>query len=131
MKNLKQLGIYMDHAHAFLMELENDMILSRNIVSGWNETEDNDNIHIHSNGFHSDEKKQLQSAYYHEISDIIRHYQRVLLFGPTDAKNELHNLLTFNHLFNEIKLEFVDTDKMNNVQMHEFMKEYFKKKILE
>ena len=49
MKNFKQLGIYMDHAHAFLMELENGMILSRNIVSGWKETEEKAHCcHAHS-----------------------------------------------------------------------------------
>jgi ADP-heptose:LPS heptosyltransferase len=126
MKNFKQLGIYMDHAHAFLMELENGMILSRNIVSGWIETEQKPNQDNHFMGFNCGEKKHLQSAYYHEISEIIRHYQQVVLFGPTDAKNELNNLLKVNHLFNEIKIEIVDTDKFSNEQMHEFMKEYFK-----
>ena len=126
MKNFKQLGIYMDHAHAFLMELENGMILSRNIVSGWKESEEKENKHVHSLGFHCDEKKHFQSLYYKEISEIIRHYQQVLLFGPTDAKNELHNLLKDNHLFNEVKTELVETDKLTDVQMHEFVKEYFK-----
>ena len=126
MKNFKQLGIYMDHAHAFLMELENDMIVSRNIISGWIETEDKPNQDSHFMGFNCSEKKHLQAAYYHEISNIILHYQQVVLFGPTDAKNELHNLLTDNHLFKEIKFEFVDTDKLTNEQMHEFVKEYFK-----
>ncbi|MEI6755060.1 MAG: hypothetical protein WCK78_18080, partial [Paludibacter sp.] len=119
------LGIYMDHAHAFLMELENGMIISRNIFSGWIETEDKPSEESHFMCFHSGEKKHLQSAYYHEISDIIRHYQQVVLFGPTDAKNELQNLLTDNHLFNEIKIELVDTDKFTDEQMHEFVKEYF------
>ena len=125
MKNFRQLGIYMDHAHAFLMELENGMIISRNIVSGWIETEDKPIQERHFMDFNCGEKKHLQSAYYHEISDIIRQYQQVVLFGPTDAKNELHKLLTDNHLFNEIKLEFVNTDKLTNEQMHEFVKEYF------
>jgi hypothetical protein len=109
MHNIKQLGIYMDHAHAFLMELENGMILSRNILSGCIETEN----------------KQLQAAYYNEISDIIRHYQQVVLFGPTDAKNELHNLLTDNHLFSNILIKLVDTDKLTDADMHKFVKEYF------
>ena len=126
MKNFKQLGIYMDHAHAFLMELEDGMIISRNIISGWKETDVSSGQDCHFMGFHCAEKKHLQSAYYHEISDIICHYQQVVLFGPTDAKNELQNLLKNNHLFKEIRIDLVDTDALTDVPMHEFMKEYFK-----
>ena len=126
MHKIKQLGIYMDHAHAFLMELENGLIISRNIVSGWIETEDKPNQDKHFMDFNCGEKKHLQSAYYHEISDIIRHYQQIVLFGPTDAKNELHKLLSDNHLFKDIKIKLVETDKLTDVQMHEFVKEYFK-----
>ena len=126
MHKIKQLGIYMDHAHAFLMELEGGMIVSRNIISGWSETNEKPKRDGHLMNCHHDEKKQLQSAYYHEISDIIRHYQQVVLFGPTDAKNELHNLLSDNHLFKDIKIKLVETDKLTDVQMHEFVKEYFK-----
>jgi hypothetical protein len=126
MQKIRQLGIYMDHAHAFLMELENGMIVSHNIVSDWKENEEKPNQDSHFMGFHCSEKKQLQSAYYKEISDMIQHYQQVVLFGPTDAKNELHNLLSDNHLFKEIKVECVDSDKLTDVEMHEFVKKYFK-----
>lgn len=126
MKNIKQLGIYMDHAHAFLMELENGMIISRNIVSGWKELAADDLPEKHFMGFNCSEKKQLQMRYFAEISYIIRHYQQVVLFGPTDAKNEMNNLLADNHLFKDIKVELVNTDKLSDKEMHTFMKEYFK-----
>jgi len=32
-------------------------------------------------------------------------YQEVVLFGPTDAKNELSNMVKTDHLFDEIKIE--------------------------
>lgn len=126
MKKIKQLGVCMDHTHAFLMELENNMIISRNIISGWKDTDEIDNNGSHLTGFHNPEKKHLQARYYSEISDIIRHYQQVVLFGPTDAKNELHNLLKDNHLFEDIKIVLVNTDKMTDTEMHTFMKEYYK-----
>ena len=126
MKNFRQLGIYMDHTHAFLMELEADQIISRDIVSEWKDTDKKSYQNFHFFGFNCSEKKQLQKAYFSEISDIIRNYNQVVLFGPTDAKNELHKLLSGNHLFKEIKIEFVDTDKLSNEQMHEFVKEYYK-----
>jgi hypothetical protein len=33
MKNIKQLGIWMDHSNAFLMELKNDTIMTNSVVS--------------------------------------------------------------------------------------------------
>ena len=51
MKNFRQLGIYMDHTHAFLMELEDNQIISRNIVSGLNDTDATDKQENHFLGF--------------------------------------------------------------------------------
>jgi stalled ribosome rescue protein Dom34 len=34
-----------------------------------------------------------QSDYYKKIGEAIKNYQEVLLFGPTNAKTELLNLL--------------------------------------
>ena len=126
MKKINQLGIYMDHAHAFLMELENELIISRNILSEWKETPEVVNQDSHFMGSHSAERKHLQMVFYREISDIIRHYQQVVLFGPTDAKNELFNLIKDNYLFTNIKKDLIDTDKLTVAEMHDFVKEYYK-----
>jgi hypothetical protein len=48
------------------------------------------------------------------------------LFGPTDAKNELLNMVKTDHLFNEIKIEVENSDKMTESQMHTFVRDYFK-----
>ena len=126
MKNFKQLGIYMDLTHAFLMELEDNQIISRNIVSGLNEADSTDKQENHFLGFEWTEKQHLQKVYFTEISDIISHYQQVVLFGVTDAKNELYLLLIGNPRFNDIRIELVNTNKLNKTQMHEFVKSYFK-----
>ena len=59
----------------------------------------------------------------------------VILFGPTEAKNELLNLLRENHLFDKIKIEVKTADKMTEIERNTFVKEYFntsgqKKKIV-
>ena len=126
MKKIKQLGICMDHAHAFLMELENGKIISRNIVSGWRETEPEVNQDSHLMSGHSSEKKFLQAIYYKEISNIIRHYQQVVLFGPTDAKNELFNLLKADHHFENTKIELKTTDQMTQTEKQDFVVKCFK-----
>ena len=126
MKNFKQLGICMDLTHALLMELEDNQIISRNIVSGLNETDSTDKQDAHFLGFQWTEKQHLQKAYFTEISDIIRYYKQVVLFGATDAKDELYKLLEKNRRFNDIRIELVNTDKLSETQMHEFVKEYYK-----
>jgi hypothetical protein len=70
-------------------------------------------------------QQHLQSSYYKKLSDAIRNYHEVLLFGPTDAKTELLNLLKTDHLFEDIKIEIKHSDKMTEHEMHAFVKEYF------
>ena len=111
MNNIKQLGIWMDNSNAHLMELTN------------HETEFN---------FYKGEKlihkkeQHLQLSYYKKIGDIIKKYQDVVLFGPTDAKNELLNLIKTDHLFEGIKIEVKNSDKMTEDQMQTFVIDYFK-----
>ena len=92
MKEIKQLGIWMDHANAFLMELSNDTIIENIVVSEFTQKEKEISLEKNEKFMHSKEQ-QLQLRYYKKLGDIIRNYQEVVLFGPTDAKNELLNLL--------------------------------------
>jgi stalled ribosome rescue protein Dom34 len=71
-------------------------------------------------------EQHLHSSYYKKLSDAIKNYQEVVLFGPTEAKEELLNLLKNDHLFENIKISIKNTDKMTEYQMHTFVKEYFK-----
>ena len=125
MKNLKQLGIYMDHSSAFLLELTNGLIIQNNIASESTHEEKEISLQKNERLMHNKEQQQ-QSKYYENISDQIRNFQEVILFGPTDAKNELFNLLKDDHLFSNIKIVLKDTDAMTEIQKHTFVKEYFK-----
>ena len=125
MKTIKQLGIYIDYKNAFLMELINRLIVSRNI-----EFEDptvSDLIHEESikQEINKEKQQHLPSAYYLELCDVIRNYDQVVLFGPNDAKNELFNLLEFDHNFDSIKIHNENTDNLDEIQMHNFVKMYF------
>lgn len=66
-----------------------------------------------------------QLAYYKEIAAVIKNYEEVLLFGPTDAKKELVNILKEDHHFDKIKIEIKDAGKMTENQRNAFVKEYF------
>jgi hypothetical protein len=125
MKNIRQLGIWMDHSNAYLMEFANDSILTNRVVSEFSKQGAELNHYKGEKLIHKKEQ-HLQLDYYKKIGDIIRMYQEVVLFGPTDAKNELLNMVKTDHLFNEIKIEVENSDKMTESQMHTFVRDYFK-----
>jgi len=125
MKNIKRLGIWMDHSNAYLMELTNDIILTKKVVSELSDNEADFNFYKGEKLVHKKEQ-HLQLSYYRKIGDIIKNYQDVVLFGPTDAKNELLNLIKTDHLFEDIKIEVKTSDKMTEEQMQTFIREYFK-----
>jgi hypothetical protein len=125
MKNIKQLGIWMDHSNAYMLELTNDTIVANNIVSELADPEAEFNSYKGEKLIHKKEQN-LQLRYYKKLGETIKKYQEVVLFGPTDAKNELLNLLKNDHLFENIKIEVMNSDKMTDSQMQTFVREYFK-----
>jgi hypothetical protein len=104
MKTERKIGIWMDHQSAHLMELTTDTIETKV---------------IESNTTHAEKE------YFHTLGDTIKQYDSVLLFGPTDAKTELFNLLTADHLFAKIKIDVRQSDKMTENQEHAFVKDFF------
>ena len=71
-------------------------------------------------------EKHMQAAYYKTIGEGIKTFGNVVLFGPTEAKTELYNLLRDDHQFDAIRIEIKDTGKMTEKMMHAFVKDYFK-----
>ena len=124
MNNIRKLGIWMDHSNAYLMELANDIIVQR-VVSELTNHETEFNFYKGEKLIHKKEQ-HLQLSYYKKIGDIIKKYQDVVLFGPTDAKNELLNQIKTDHLFEGIKIEVKNSDKMTEAQMQLFVRDYFK-----
>jgi stalled ribosome rescue protein Dom34 len=125
MEKNKCLAIWMDHSNAFLMELTKDTIVTKTIISESLDQEEEYSSDKHEKLIHKKEQHQLLS-YYKKLSDSIRNYQEVLLFGPTDAKKELLNLLKSDHLFEKTKIDIENSDKMTESQMYTFVREFFK-----
>ena len=125
MKTFKQLGIYIDFTNAFLMELINNQIISRNIEFGTKSTEKIQHPGKPETSTQNQEKHPIPSAYLLEICDVISNYHKVVLFGPNEAKNELFNLLEFDHNFEGIKIENVNTGQLTEFQKHDFLKEFY------
>jgi len=124
-----KLGIWMDHANAHLMEFTTDPILTKTIELDTHQEKK-------ENGFGQNElmvhhkEQRLQNDFYKKLGEIIRKYEEVLLFGPTDAKAELHNFLNEHHRFSNVKITVKASDKMTENQQHAFVRDYFGKHIV-
>jgi hypothetical protein len=83
-------------------------------------------LNKNENLMHNKEQHQ-QLEYYKRVGDIIQDYSVVILFGPTNAKTELFNILKADNRFSKVKIEVEQTDKMTESQQQIFVKDYFTK----
>ncbi len=124
MTNKNKLGIWMDHAHAHLIEFPTDGKEESMISSKFTHEEKSIALGKSENLMHNKEQHE-QLAFYKKLGEVIRKHERVVLFGPTDAKVELYNILRADHNFANIKIETKHADKMTDRQQYAFVKHYF------
>jgi len=120
----KKIGIWMDHASAHLMEITNGEMETKIIKLTFTHQEKQEILQKGQKVTHHKEKQE-QLAYYKTIGAEIKQYEEVLLFGPTDAKIELLNLLKLDHHFDKIDIETRQADKMTENQQQAFVKKHF------
>jgi hypothetical protein len=126
MTTAKKLGIWIDHSSAHLTEFSDEPGESKIIRSEFTHEDKEQGLIKSENQMHKKEQHQ-HSEYYKKIGEVIRNYDDVILFGPTDAKVELFHLLKADHRFDKINIEIKQTDKMNDYQQHAFIREHFSK----
>lgn len=124
MTTQKKLGIWMDHASAHLMEFTAGTVTTEAVGSKFTHDAEGHDISKGESLMHNKEQHE-ESAYYKELGKEISKYDDVLLFGPTDAKTELFNLLKADSHFGKIKIEVKQADKMTDNQQHAFVKDHF------
>lgn len=124
MKSAKQLGIWMDHSTANIMEFSNDSVvtISLDLIPAF--PEQVQNLRMDESLMHNKEQNQ-QTDFYKKLSAIIADYDEVLLFGPTNAKTELLNLLKDDRQFEKIKIEVLPAEKLTENQQVAFVKNFF------
>lgn len=127
MSTTKELGIWMDHASAHLMEFTTDPIATNTLSSDFSHEVKEESVKKSESLMHNKEQHD-EAAYYKQLGAVIKNYDSVLLFGPTEAKTELLNILKADHHFEKIKIEVKQTDKMTENQQHAYVKEYFSKR---
>ena len=114
----------MDHASAHIMPFTTEISTTQTVTSKFTHFEKEHTLSHGESQMHNKEQ-HMQSDYYKKIGEIIKGYDEVLLFGPTDAKVELLNVLKENHQFDDIKMTVEQTDKMTENQEHAFVKKHF------
>ena len=114
----------MDHQNAHLVEFSAQDSQHYSIASAFTHQNKEETLQKSEHTMHNKEQHQ-QAEFYKKITDEILKYDNVLLFGPTEAKTELYNTIKDNHLYKDILIHIKQTDKKNEKEKHEFVKEYF------
>ncbi|MDP2888944.1 MAG: hypothetical protein Q8P34_08260 [Bacteroidota bacterium] len=123
MKTTKRLGIWMDHSTANLIEFTDDKTAATEVEAQVGEQDEPLNPRDETMIQNKDQNELAD--FYKRISEVIKGYDEVLLFGPTHAKDELNNILKDDHHFDEVKIEIKPADNMTENQQQAFVKEHF------
>lgn len=127
MKIQKNIGIWMDHADAQLIDL-NAKDKSHFITSKFTSETKEEALNRSESIMHN-KRQQMQEAYYKEIANEILKYDHVLLFGPTNAKTELHHYVSKDLHFKDIKIDIEAADKMTDNEKDAFVRDHFEKQL--
>ena len=127
MKNLtKKVGVWMDHSIAHLMEFSKHPFEITTIESKFTPEQKIGSAKKRQNNLHNKEKEE-QTKYFKKIMNVISKYNEIILFGPTDAKQELFNIVVTDNRFQNSKVLVKQTDKMTPIQQEAFVTGYFVK----
>lgn len=124
MTNPKKIGIWMDHSVAHLMECCPRTMTTTIIKSDFTQQAKQSSVDKSENLMHNKEQHML-SDFFKKIADVIKQFDEVLLFGPSEAKLELKNILKDDHHFDKIKIEVHSAGKMTELQERLLVREYF------
>lgn len=127
METQKNLGIWMDNHIAHLIDL-NSKKNNHSIESKFTTEVKDVTLRKNENLMHNKEQ-QMTDLYYKKIADEILKYDNVLLFGPTNAKKELHNFLNKDLHFKDIVIDVESADKMTDNEKEAFVENHFNGKV--
>jgi len=125
MKTQNNLGIWLDHATAHFIDIQNNS--DRVVDSAFTFDTKGEALSRCENLMHN-KRQQMHEAFYKEIAQGILKYDHVLLFGPTNAKAELHNYLNADLHFKGIKIETATADNMSDNEKIAFVRKHFEMK---
>jgi stalled ribosome rescue protein Dom34 len=124
MEKKRRLGVWVDYADAHLMEFKTEIIELNIIESTFTQQEKIEDENEHKR---KAKEKRKHTKFYKDLSETIKYYDEVVIFGSPESKKELVNILRSDDKFFNIKIEVKDTDNLNENQQNNFVKEYFLK----
>ncbi|WP_282178441.1 hypothetical protein [Maribacter stanieri] len=125
MKAKNNLGIWMDHSIANLIDIDARKECG-SIASNFTSDTKEDALNKSENLMHN-KRQQMNEKFYDTIGAQILKYNHVLLFGPTNAKVELHNYLNKDSHFKNIKIDVASSDNITDNEQVAFVKNHFAK----
>ena len=125
MKAKKRIGIWMDHSTAHLIEYSSEAYQVKNINADIKGLDNQEGLQHSESILHHKENQHIK-AFYKELIDVIKEFEEILIFGPTNAKTELYNLIREEHKYDHLKIEIKTTTKMSFMEAHDFIVDHFK-----
>lgn len=136
----KQIGVWLDHAKAHLIgHHEGSAFLVETVESPYErikreEGQGSDQTRFTANPYHisNNENRKHHTAqnelneYYKILEMKLTDYEEILLFGPTNAKEQLYNRLRDNKAFARKTITVQSSDKMTENQLLAYVREFFK-----
>lgn len=115
----------MDHASAYLMELKGEKLTTKIINSNFDYHEKEKMLAKSEKLMHQKEH-ELMTHYYKEIIKEMIKYKHIILFGPTEAKYELHTFLKENKLFSKLTIQISNCKYLTKAQRESVVLGHFK-----
>ena len=114
----------MDHSSAKCMLINGVKLTTTLILSEFTHQKKAESL-THSEKTMHNQEQQMTAKFFKEISETILTADKILLFGPTDAKLELWNTLKEDHHFDEKKIAAETCVHFNEAKQLTFFKDYF------
>ena len=124
MKIIRKVGIWLDHVNAYVIEFPTIGHPQTKVTSEFTHIQKTAAMGKSEKLMHNKEHQKLAS-YFRKITHIIKNYDCVVLFGPTDAGVELLNLISEDPQFANLKIELKHADKMTDNQRYAFVRKHF------
>jgi hypothetical protein len=132
----KKIGVWMDHQHAFLIELKKQDEVIETVNSEMESQlryagESGDGIRMGNNRSTNNEhhrhqrEQDIRHSYFKKLEDKLKKYDDIYLFGSSTAKDELFNLMKENAHFDGKMISVETADEMTENQMVERVKDFF------
>ncbi len=124
MEKIKKIAVYMDHFTANIIEYINSAEAIKTIKSEFNRSEKKEILQKGESQIHNKEQN-LQLEFYSKLREELLNYESVLLFGATNAKTELLNILQADAKFLNVEFILKNTDKLTDNEQIAFVNDCF------